>query len=131
MHGPTELVEVPPQHSALRTQHLDRSALSTQHSSVDPDNQLLWSMRLRRLESESVRDVILAVSGGLNRSLGGPPLPLDADAITFPAIVPSPSPHPQSPHPRSSICRDRIAVNSSANPSNRWACLFTSEVNLL
>src|SRR6185369_6563395 len=30
------------------TQH---SALSAQHS-VDPDNHLLWSMRLRRLESE-------------------------------------------------------------------------------
>ena len=34
-------------------------------------------------------------------------------------------------YPRSSICRDRIAENSSANPSRRWACLFTSEMNLL
>jgi hypothetical protein len=32
---------------------------------------------------------------------------------------------------RSSIWRDRIAENSSANPSSRWACRFTSEVNLL
>ena len=34
-------------------------------------------------------------------------------------------------YPRSSICRDRIAANSSANPSRRCACLFTSEINLL
>ena len=36
-----------------------------------------------------------------------------------------------TPHPRSSICRDRIAVNSSANPSRRCACRFTSVMNLL
>src|SRR6202165_3608841 len=35
------------------------------------------------------------------------------------------------PHARSSICRDRMAENSSAKPSSRWACRFTSEVNLL
>ena len=34
-------------------------------------------------------------------------------------------------YPRSSICRDRIAANSSATPSRRCACLFTSEINLL
>ena len=33
--------------------------------------------------------------------------------------------------PRSSIWRDRMAENSSANPSSRWACRFTSDVNLL
>ena len=26
------------------------------------------------------------------------------------------------PYPRSSICRDRMAANSSAKPSSRWAC---------
>src|SRR5258707_8186230 len=36
-----------------------------------------------------------------------------------------------APHALSSIWRDRIAENSSANPSSRWACRFTSEVNLL
>src|SRR5262245_40953552 len=34
-------------------------------------------------------------------------------------------------HARSSIWRDRIAENSSAKPSSRCACLFTSEENLL
>lgn len=44
---------------------------------VDPKNELLWRMRLRRLDSELVRDSILATSGKLNRQLGGPPLMLD------------------------------------------------------
>jgi hypothetical protein len=44
---------------------------------VDPDNHLLWSMRLRRLESETVRDRILAASGTLDRTLGGSPVPVE------------------------------------------------------
>ncbi|HZW30259.1 MAG TPA: DUF1553 domain-containing protein, partial [Isosphaeraceae bacterium] len=48
--------------------------------SLDPGNELLWRMRLRRLESESVRDAILAVSGDLNRAAGGPPIPIHAQA---------------------------------------------------
>lgn len=44
---------------------------------ADPNNDLLWKMRLRRLESEIVRDSILAVGGNMNPSLGGPPLMLD------------------------------------------------------
>ena len=43
---------------------------------VDPDNILLSRMPLRRLESEIVRDSILAVSGALDRTPGGPPVPL-------------------------------------------------------
>src|SRR5262249_24921140 len=34
--------------------------------------------------------------------------------------------HDAIPYPRSSICRERIAANSSAKPSRRWACLLTS-----
>ena len=44
----------------------------------DPDNRLLWKMRIRRLEGEIIRDSVLAVSGGLNRQAGGPPV--------FPAV---------------------------------------------
>ncbi len=46
--------------------------------SIDPGNELLWRMRLRRLESEVVRDAILAVSGDLNRTEGGPLVPIVA-----------------------------------------------------
>ncbi len=44
---------------------------------TDPENRLLWRMTLRRLDSEQLRDAILTVSGQLDRSLGGPPIPLD------------------------------------------------------
>ena len=46
-------------------------------TSVDPENTLLWKQRLRRLESESVRDAILTVSGKLDRSMGGAPVPVE------------------------------------------------------
>jgi len=49
------------------------AALSTPDpESIDPGDELLWRMRFRRLESEVVRDAILAVSGDLNRTAGGP-----------------------------------------------------------
>ncbi|MEX2261431.1 MAG: PSD1 and planctomycete cytochrome C domain-containing protein [Bryobacteraceae bacterium] len=44
---------------------------------ADPDNRLLWRMRMRRLESEVIRDSMLAVSGTLDRSFGGPPIPIN------------------------------------------------------
>jgi hypothetical protein len=43
---------------------------------ADPDNLLLWRMPLRRLESEVIRDGVLAISGKLDRTAGGPPLPI-------------------------------------------------------
>ncbi|MCH2202879.1 MAG: DUF1549 and DUF1553 domain-containing protein [Fuerstiella sp.] len=42
---------------------------------TDPTNKLLWRMRLRRLESEIIRDTILCASDKLDLSMGGPPLP--------------------------------------------------------
>ncbi len=47
-------------------------------ASIDPENSLFWRQRLRRLESETIRDRILAVSGKLDRTLGGPPIPVEA-----------------------------------------------------
>jgi hypothetical protein len=44
---------------------------------ADPGNLLLWRMRLRRLESEAVRDSILAASGMLNLQIGGEPLAME------------------------------------------------------
>ena len=45
----------------------------------DPENKLLWRFRAQRLDAEIVRDSILAVSGGLNRDMGG--------AARFPALA--------------------------------------------
>jgi hypothetical protein len=46
---------------------------------LDPDNRLLARMNLRRLEAEAVRDAVLAVTGKLRPSLGGPSIPVAED----------------------------------------------------
>src|SRR5207249_3946103 len=38
---------------------------------VDPENRLNWHANVNRLEAEAVRDNLLAVSGMLDRSMGG------------------------------------------------------------
>lgn len=48
------------------------SAWDPAAAKVDPENQLLWRVSPRRLEAELVRDSMLAVSGQLNRKMGGP-----------------------------------------------------------
>ena len=46
----------------------------------DSDNRLLWRANVReRLDAEAMRDSILAVSGSLDRQLGGPAKPLTDD----------------------------------------------------
>ncbi len=47
---------------------------------ADPKNLLLWRYRAHRLEAETVRDQMLAVSGALNRELYGP--------AVFPPLAP-------------------------------------------
>ncbi len=42
----------------------------------DPQNRLLAHQSVRRLDGESVRDAILAVSGTLDRTTGGPSIPV-------------------------------------------------------
>jgi hypothetical protein len=53
--------------SSVRTPALDAG---------DPENRLLGRMSIRRLEAEEIRDSILAVSGRLNPTMFGPPVPL-------------------------------------------------------
>jgi hypothetical protein len=69
--------------SGWDTRHIHRLILlsatyrqSSQHSTasadLDPGNDLYWKWVPRRLEFEAIHDEILAVSGELNRSIGGP-----------------------------------------------------------
>jgi hypothetical protein len=41
----------------------------------DPENKLLWHATIRRLEAEQIRDAMLAVSGELDLTPGGPSVP--------------------------------------------------------
>lgn len=43
---------------------------------IDPDNMLLSRMNVLRLEAETLRDTLLAVSGKLNPKVGGAPVPV-------------------------------------------------------
>ena len=49
--------------------------MSTAHNAeaakIDTENKLLWRMNRRRLEAEAVRDAVMAISGGLDDSMGG------------------------------------------------------------
>lgn len=60
------------QQSSRRTEALD---------GVDPDNQLLGRMNLRRLEAENVRDALLQVSGRLTNRLHGKAVPVTPDEL--------------------------------------------------
>ncbi|MCH7728583.1 MAG: DUF1553 domain-containing protein, partial [Planctomycetes bacterium] len=60
------------QQASLRTEQLDQ---------VDPDNRFYGRMSIRRLESEAIRDSVLAVSGNLNRKMYGQPVPVMEDEV--------------------------------------------------
>ena len=42
------------------------------YAGIDEDNKLLWRQNRTRLDAEEVRDAVLAVSGRLDRTAGGP-----------------------------------------------------------
>jgi hypothetical protein len=50
-----------------RAAHHDESSAAR-----DPDNKLLWRWQSRRLDAESFRDTVLAISGTLDPKMGGP-----------------------------------------------------------
>ncbi|MEX2558285.1 MAG: DUF1553 domain-containing protein, partial [Pirellulales bacterium] len=48
---------------------------------IDGDNRLYSRFPLRRLEAEAIRDRILAAGGKLDRTLFGPPVPVEIDPV--------------------------------------------------
>ena len=55
-------------HSDAYTRSSESNAIA---STIDPENRLLWRWTPRRLEAEAIRDSVLAVSGSLDRTMGG------------------------------------------------------------
>jgi hypothetical protein len=80
---------------------------------VDPGDELLWRMRLRRLESEVVRDSILAVSGDLDLSRGGPPVMISAAPDGLVTVAPDRLRDPCCQYRRSVYLLTRRAYNLS------------------
>jgi hypothetical protein len=74
----TELVSggwrLKPLHRLILLSSTYRQSSATQRvaASVDADGRLLWRYPPRRLEAEAIRDAILAVSGKLDLTAGGP-----------------------------------------------------------
>lgn len=56
----------------LSATYQQSAAMNDKNYAVDPENRLLWRMNRRRLEVEPWRDAMLAVSGRLDKTLGGP-----------------------------------------------------------
>ncbi len=50
----------------------DLPGAQRRHRQIDAANRLLWRMNPRRLDAESMRDAVLAVTGCLNLDMGGP-----------------------------------------------------------
>jgi hypothetical protein len=62
----------------LRSETWQRASTSdSRNEATDPENQWLWRGPRRRLTVEELRDGWLAASGALDRTIGGPSLPLD------------------------------------------------------
>jgi hypothetical protein len=62
----------------LSSAYQQASTIDPRGQEVDPEDRLVWRMNRRRLEVEAWRDAMLAVSGTLDRTVGGPSLELFA-----------------------------------------------------
>lgn len=56
------------------------SAVQEAAHKADPDNRLWWRFSIQRLDAEALRDSMLAVSGELDPSTGGPYVPTTRDS---------------------------------------------------
>jgi hypothetical protein len=63
------------------TAYRQTSTRTPQLDQVDPENNLLGRMSIRRLEAESLRDSILAAAGLLNLQQLGEPVPVTVDEV--------------------------------------------------
>lgn len=68
-----------------------QSLITDERRQRDPDNRYLSRMPLRRLDAEALRDSLAFVSGKLDRTMFGPPDPVNVDQDGEVRIVPLPS----------------------------------------
>ncbi|MBK9170832.1 MAG: DUF1553 domain-containing protein [Bryobacterales bacterium] len=58
----------------LSSTYRQSAAEDAAKAKIDPANRLYWRMNRKRMEAETLRDSVLAVSGSLNPKIGGPPV---------------------------------------------------------
>ncbi|QDU08964.1 PSD1 and planctomycete cytochrome C domain-containing protein [Gimesia aquarii] len=63
------------------TAYMQSSQRSADYDVVDPDNLLYGRMPVRRLEAETIRDSVIAVTGKLKTDLYGEPVPVKEDEV--------------------------------------------------
>jgi hypothetical protein len=61
----------------LSTAYRQSAQQNAKANAIDPGNQLLWRMNLRRLDAETLRDSVIAAAGKLDPTAGGPPIELE------------------------------------------------------
>jgi len=78
-------MKLKPLHRQIVLSSVYRLAAKHSRGDADPGNELLARWEPRRLESEAIRDSLLAVSGRLNLKMGGPSLlpPIERDELFF------------------------------------------------
>jgi hypothetical protein len=70
----------------LSSAYRQSSAAPPAKAMLDPDNKLYWHMNRRRLDGESIRDEVLAVSGDLNARIGGKPVRIPIEKEVYDLI---------------------------------------------
>jgi hypothetical protein len=65
----------------MSTAYRQSSVRDARKEKIDPDDRLLWRMPVRRLEAETLRDSMIAVSGKLNPKMFGPSVPVMEDEL--------------------------------------------------
>ncbi|MSR59886.1 MAG: DUF1549 domain-containing protein [Planctomycetaceae bacterium] len=96
----------------LQVAHSARAS-SRDPAQIDPGNRLLWHMRLKRLDSEAIRDCVLAACGTIDPTMGGPPILLEGKPDGLIVVAESKLPTPTAKWRRSVYLLARRAFQLS------------------
>ena len=75
MPAPAFLVTIDTEGDDLWSHPAQVSTRNARLDMIDPDNRLYARQSLRRIDSESLRDAVLVVSGKYSNQMFGPPIP--------------------------------------------------------
>jgi hypothetical protein len=65
----------------LSSVYQEASAGNPEYAETDPDNRLQWRYNVRQLDFEQMHDSILAISGTIDFSMGGRPVPIGSEGF--------------------------------------------------